>query len=381
MVSLPTAILARLAPLCIQSGHAMTDPSIPTAELLVREQGRAGILTLNRPKALNALTHPMIKTMEAHYLKWASMPRIYGVVLDAAPGRAFCGGGDLRALAEADSLDARLAFFRDEYQHNWTLECFTKPNVSLIDGIVMGGGLGISLYGTHRVAGANFLGAMPETGIGLFPDIGAGFFLPRLPGETGMYLGLTGQNFGRADAFHLGIATHCIDAAHYETIRNAMIEGDPIDPVLDSLHRHPGEGELAALRPVIDRVFSAESVEAILSRLDAETGPDAEWARETAAIIRQRAPLSLKVTYRQLREGRATASLKEELKTEFRLTSRFLVHPDLREGIRAILIDKDRSPKWQPASLDEVTDDMVAACFAPLGPDDLALQDRWTLVD
>jgi enoyl-CoA hydratase len=367
----------------IHSGDAMTDPSNPAAELLIREQGRAGILTLNRPKALNALTHAMIKAMEAQYLKWAAMPRIYGVVLDAVPGRAFCGGGDLRTLADGagDDFEATRAFFRDEYQHNWTLECFTKPNVSLIDGIVMGGGLGISLYGTHRVAGENLLAAMPETGIGLFPDIGAGFFLPRFPGETGLYLGLSGRSFARADAYYLGIATHCIDAGEYDTIRNAMIEGDPIDPVLDGLHRHPGESEIAALRPAIDRIFAAESVEAILPRLDAETGRHADWARETAAIIRQRAPLSVKVTFRQLREGRTALSLKEELKTEFRLTSRLLTRPDLREGIRAALIDKDRSPKWRPASLAEVTDDMVAACFAPLGADELELRDRWTLVD
>ena len=362
----------------------MPDPS-DAAELLIREEGRAGILTLNRPKALNALTHAMIKAMEAHYLKWAAMPRIYGVVLEAAPGRAFCGGGDLRMLVErvasGGEEGAATAFFRDEYQHNWTLECFTKPNVSLIDGIVMGGGLGISLYGTHRVAGANFLAAMPETGIGLFPDIGAGFFLPRLPGETGLYLGLTGRSFGRADAYALGLATHCIDAGDYGTIRAAMIEGDPIDPVLDGLHRHPGEGEIAALGPAIDRIFAAESVEAVLSRLDAETGPHADWARETAAILRRRAPLSLKVTFRQLREGRAAPSLKEELKTEFRLTSRLLARPDLQEGIRAALIDKDRLPKWRPASLAEVTEAMVDACFAPLGADELELRDRWTLVD
>jgi enoyl-CoA hydratase/carnithine racemase len=361
----------------------MTNPSDPAADLIIREQGRAGMLTLNRPKALNALTHAMIKAMEAHYLKWAAAPRIYGIVLDAVPGRAFCGGGDLRSVIHdaGPDLEPSRAFFRQEYQHNWTLECFTKPNVSLIDGIVMGGGLGISIFGTHRVAGENLLAAMPETGIGLFPDIGAGFFLPRFPGETGMYLGLTGRSFGRADAFYLGIATHCIDAVRHDAIRNAMIEGDPIDPVLDGLHRHPGDSEIAALRPAIDRIFAADSVEAILSRLDAETGTQADWARETAAIIRQRAPLSVKVTFRQLREGRVTASLKDELKTEFRLTSRLLEHPDLREGVRAALIDKDRSPKWRPATLAEVTDDMVAACFAPLGADELELQDRWTLVD
>lgn len=361
----------------------MTEPSSPSADILIREEGRAGLVTLNRPKALNALTHAMIRTLEAQSLKWASAARIYGVVLDAAPGRAFCGGGDIRATIEGVARDftSVAQFFRDEYQHNWTLECFTKPNVALIDGFVMGGGVGISMYGTHRVAGEKLIFAMPETNIGFFPDIGAGYFLPRFPGETGMYLGLTGASIGRADAYHLGFATHCIDAEHFDAIRAAMIEGDPIDPVLDGLHRDPGVGELAPRRAVIDRIFAGESVEAILSLLDAETGAEAEWARETAAILRQRAPLSLKVSFRQLREGRRAPSLKEELKAEFRLACRMLALGDLREGVRAALIDRDRAPKWQPATLAEVSDDMVDACFAPLGADELVLKDHWTLVD
>ncbi len=361
----------------------MSQTSSPSDEILVREEGRAGFLTLNRPKALNALTPGMLKTLETHYLKWASTARIYGVVLDAVPGRAFCGGGDLLALIEdiGTDFDATAQFFREEYQHNWTLERFTKPNVSLIDGLVMGGGVGISIYGTHRVAGENLVFAMPETGIGFFPDIGGGFFLSRFPGETGLYLGLTGNNVGRADAYYLGIASHCIDSVDFDKIRHAMIEGDPIDPVLDSLHRDPGESSLAALRPAIDRIFSAESVEAILSRLDAETGPHADWARKTAATIGQRAPLSLKVAFRQIREGRFLPSLKEELKVEFRLVCRLGVRHDLREGIRAALIDRDRSPKWQPARLEDVTEDMVEACFAPLDGRELELEDHWTLVD
>ncbi len=359
-------------------------PETPSPEeLIVREEGRAGLLTLNRPKTLNALTPGMMKTLEAQYLKWAAAPRIYGVVLDAAPGRAFCGGGDIRALVaglDAD-FEASMQFFREEYQHNWTLERFTKPNVSLIDGIVMGGGVGISLYGTHRVAGENIAFAMPETGIGLFPDIGAGFFLPRFPGRTGLYLGLTGASVGRADAFYLGVATHCIDAAAFDKIRQAMIEGDPIDPVLDGLHSDPGAGELAALLPAIDRIFAAESVEAILAALDAETGPYAEWARTTAATMRQRAPLSQKVTFKQINDGRRRTTLKDELKIEFRLVHRMAERHDLREGVRAALIDRDRSPKWQPATLEEVTDEMVDACFAPLGDLALDLDDRWDLVE
>lgn len=354
-----------------------------TDEILIREEGRAGLLTLNRPKALNALTPAMIRTLEAHYLKWASTARIYGIVLDAVPGRGFCGGGDIRTLVEGLDTDfaAAMQFFREEYQHNWTLECFTKPNVALIDGIVMGGGVGISIYGTHRVAGENYSFAMPETGIGFFPDIGAGFFLPRLPGEIGLYLGLSGVSVDRADAYYLGLATHCIDAADFDKIREAMIEGDPIDPVLDSLHRDPGKSQLVALRPTIDRVFAADSVEAILSALDSETGPHGEWARETAATIRQRAPLSLKVALRQIREGRLKPTLKDELEVEFRLVCRFAVRHDLREGVRAALIERGSAPIWQPPTLEEATEEMVQSCFAPLEIAELELEDHWTLVD
>jgi enoyl-CoA hydratase len=361
----------------------MSEPSVNGEDLIVREEGRAGLLTLNRPKALNALTLPMIRTLETQYVKWAANPRTYGIVLDAVPGRAFCGGGDIRALTDYARADPEgaLQFFREEYQHNWSLERFTKPNVSLINGIVMGGGVGISLYGTHRVAGENLVFAMPETGIGFFPDIGGGYFLSRFPGETGMYLGLTGNSVGRADAFYLGVATHCVDAAEFDPIRRAMIEGDPIDPVLDSLHRNPGESALGRLRPAIDRIFSADSVEAILARLDSETGQHADWARETAATIRQRAPLALKIAFRQIREGRHKRSLKEELAVEYRLVNRMLLHPDLQEGVRSQIIDKDRSPKWQPATLAEVTDEMVHACFAPLPAGDLQLEDRWNLID
>ncbi len=361
----------------------MSEPTTPQDDILIREEGRAGFLTLNRQKTLNALTGEMINRVEAHYLKWASTARIYGIVLDAVPGRAFCGGGDIRAaVADLDrDFNAVTQFFRDEYQHNWTLECFTKPNVSLVNGIVMGGGVGISMYGTHRVAGENLLFAMPETGIGLFPDIGAGFFLSRFPGETGLYLGLTGRSIGRADAYHLGYATHCVDEAEFDKIRHAMIEGDPIDPVLDGLHRDPGEGELAALRPAIDRIFCAESLEAILARLDDETGPHSTWAKETAAAIRQRSPISLKIAFREIRGGRHRASLKEELQVEFRLVYRVLKQPDLREGVRALLIDRDRSPKWHPATIEEVSDEMIEAFFAPLGEEEIDLKDRWTLID
>jgi enoyl-CoA hydratase len=357
--------------------------STRSLDVLFREEGRAAFITLSRQQALNALTHDMVTAMNRQYLRWASAPRIYGVVLEAAPGRAFCVGGDIRSLLDAANSDPEkaLRFFRDEYQHNWTLECFTKPNVALIDGPVMGGGVGISIFGTHRVAGEKFRFAMPETTIGFFPDVGGGWFLSRFPGETGLYLALTGRTVERADGFYLGIASHCIPAEDFHSIRHAMIESDPIDPFLDGLHRHPGDSELKKLRPVIDRAFSAETVEEILSRLEAESGPHADWARETAAAIRRSAPLSLKVTFRQLRLARQAASLKEALATDFRLASRLMTTPNFREGVRAAVIDKDRNPKWQPARLKDVTEEMVEAYFAPLDAAELTLKDHWTLMD
>jgi enoyl-CoA hydratase len=349
---------------------------------MFREEGRAAFITLNRGQALNALTHDMIREMNRRYLRWAAAPRVYGVVLEAT-GRAFCVGGDIRALIDDTSADPgkALVFFRDEYQHNWTLQRFTKPNVALIDGAVMGGGVGISIFGTHRVAGERFRFAMPETSIGFFPDIGGGWFMSRFPGESGTYLALTGKSVGREDGYYLGIASHCIAAAEFDEIRHAMIESDPIDPALDALHRDPGDSEIARRQGVIDRIFAAETVGDILARLDGETGEHAAWAQETAATIRRNAPLGLKVTLRQLRVARGAPTLKDALVTDFRLASRLVAAPDFREGVRAALIDKDRSPRWRPASLAEVSDEMVASYFAPLREDELNLIDHWGLVD
>ncbi|MEJ2118646.1 MAG: enoyl-CoA hydratase/isomerase family protein, partial [Alphaproteobacteria bacterium] len=222
--------------------------------------------------------------------------------------------------------------------------------------------------------------AMPETGIGFVPDIGGGYFFSRMPGEMGVYLGITGRSIGRADAYYTGAATHCIAAADFDKIRHAMIESDPIDPVLDDLHRDPGEGELAPLQGIVDRIFSEPTVEAILARLDETTGLHADWARETAATIRRNAPLALKVALRQIRGGKAFGSLKEALAVDFRLARAFLAAPDFREGVRARIIDKDHSPTWSPRTLEEVTDAMVDACFACQGDGELDLKDRWTLV-
>jgi enoyl-CoA hydratase len=361
----------------------MQDQPANGLHVQVREEGRAGFITLDRPEALNALSLQMIRGLEACYHKWIKTPRIYGVILESSSPRAFCAGGDIRALYELgrERADEALGYYREEYQHNWTLQRFGKPQVALINGVVMGGGVGVSLYGTQRAAGENFRLAMPECAIGLFPDVGGGYFLSRMPGETGMYLALTGASVGQADAFYLGLVTHCIPSSSFDAVRAAIVEGDPIDPVLASLHEAPGQGEIQRMRPVIDRIFSAGSVEEILARLDAETGEAGDWAHEAAAAIRRGAPLSLKAAYRLVREGKKHESLKTELQTEYRLASRFLRGRDFYEGVRAAIVDKDRSPEWRPATLEEATDNLVNSCFAPLPGGELELVDYWTLAD
>jgi enoyl-CoA hydratase len=361
----------------------MQDQPVSGPHVLLREEGRAGFITLNRPEALNALSAQMIRDLEGCYHKWIKAPRIYGVIMESSSPKAFCAGGDIRAVYDAgrERVDEVLAYYREEYQHNWTLQCFGKPQVALINGVVMGGGVGVSLYGTQRAAGENFVLAMPECGVGLFPDVGGGYFLSRLPGETGMCLALTGANVGPSDAYYLGLVTHCIPSSSFDAVKTAMAEGDPIDPVLTSLHERPEQGEIERMRPVIDRIFSAESVEAILARLDAETGEAGDWAHKTAAAIRRGAPLSLKVAYRLVREGKKQESLKSELRTEYRIVSRFLRGRDFYEGVRAVIVDKDRSPKWRPATLEEATDNLVNSYFAPLPGGELELVDYWRLVD
>lgn len=361
----------------------MTDQPNETPAILFREEGRAGFITLNRPEKLNALTHDMIKSLGPQYIKWGAPGRIYGIVLEAAPCGVFCSGGDVLAITEAAKADpvAAADYFRDEYQQDWILECFSKPHVALIDGLVMGGGVGISIYGTHRVAGENYSLAMPEVGIGIIPDVGTSYVLARLPGEMGVYLGLTGRSIKRADAYYLELVSHCVDAGDFNKVRHAMIEGDPIDPVLDDLHRAPGESELAGLQPVIDRLFAGSTVEDILANLDAEQGEHAAWAQETAATIRHNASLSLKITLRHIREARKFRSVKEALMVDFRIASRMIAEPDFHEGVRATLIDKDNVPQWQPQTLAEVSDAMVDAHFAPLTSEkELELTDHWTLI-
>ena len=343
-------------------------PAGPLAEqhLKVTNVGAMGLVTLDRPRALNALTRAMRNGFGDVLTRASRDPNTYCVVVQSASPKAFSAGSDVReilTIARTDLVTARL-MFAEEYARNWHCECFSKPTISLIDGLVMGGGAGISLYGTHRVAGEGYKFAMPETGIGLFPDVGTCHAFARMPDHIGVYLGLTGRTIGRADAFALGLATHCIAASQFDEIKALLAQAEPVDAVLDDRHAAPGEGELAAYRETIARCFAADTMEEIIARLNAVSGANTAWAQTVALELLSRSPLSLKITLRHIREA-AALDLRETLHRDYRLGCHCLEGSDFTEGVRAVLIDKDGAPKWNPARLEDVTAAMVEAYFAP----------------
>jgi enoyl-CoA hydratase len=348
-------------------------------EIELRRAGGIATLTINRPQALNALTLENYRRFAPALAGWAEDPAVRAVVVRGAGGRAFCAGGDVRAVYEAGrgirgdrSLTA--VFFREEYRLIRDIHRFPKPYIAIVDGITMGGGAGISINGAYRIAAERTQFAMPETGIGLFPDVGATRFLNRCPGRIGRYLGLSGARLAAADAVYCGFATHFVPQDRIDTLVGALAgiawqkgrEFDQVAVLLAEFAADPGPAPLAALRPAIDHCFSAETIEAILAALAAERGDAADWAAATRAGLFEKSPTSLKVTLRQLIEG-CRFDLEAALALEYRLTQHFMSAPDFYEGVRALLIDKDRRPRWQPATLAAVADAAVASYFAPLG--------------
>ncbi|MEQ1715470.1 MAG: enoyl-CoA hydratase/isomerase family protein [Hyphomicrobium sp.] len=355
-----------------ETGHSQTAPKIE-----VRRRGALVNFVLNRPKRLNALDDSMRKTLADEIPRIARNPDIYIVALTSSGARAFCAGGDVRALVAAAATDKALAraMFAAEYKLDWLLDCFSKPTISLIDGMCMGSGAGLTCFNTHRVAAENYAFAMPETAIGLFPDVGVSHLLARMPWPVGLYLGLTGRSISRADAYWLGLATHCIGAAHFEPILAALAEAEPVDAMLDALHEEPGKGPVQAEMAMIRDTFSEASIGAICAKLSKASGASKHWAETTLADLCKRSPMSLAITDRHIRACR-TLDLRETLIQDYRLAWRCLEAPDFKEGVRAALIDKDNAPKWEPALLANVTEEMTAAYFAPLGTDELALLTR-----
>jgi enoyl-CoA hydratase len=341
------------------------------SEILFERRGAAGVVRLNRPKALNAVTHGMVRALRAELDRWTSDPAITRVVITAAGERAFSAGGDIRALydlGKAGRIDDALQFWRDEYPLNMAIKNYRKPYVALIDGIAMGGGVGVSVHGSHRVAGDRFSFAMPEVGIGFFPDVGATWFLPRMPGELGAYCALTGERFGVADAVSSGVATHRIASAQFAAVLEGLTGTVSVDAVLAAFAEPVGKGPIAQRQSAIDRIFAADRLEDILDALDREgrsNSVDAGWAQKTADVIRTKSPLSLKIALAQVRRGK-NWDFESCMRAEFRIVSRIVEGHDFYEGVRAVIVDKDNKPRWRPPTLAAVNETDVERHFAPL---------------
>ncbi|MEU7187036.1 enoyl-CoA hydratase/isomerase family protein [Streptomyces sp. NPDC039022] len=345
----------------------MTDDSV-----LLRIEGGAAYLTLNRPKALNALDHAMVRRIDAALDAWEHDPTVETVVITGAGERGLCAGGDIRAIhADARTGDgsASAAFWRDEYRLNARIARYPKPYVAVMDGIVMGGGVGVSAHGSVRIVTERSQVAMPETGIGFVPDVGGTYLLALAPGELGTHLALTGAPVRAGDALLCGLADHFVPSERVAGLL-ADLAAAPVPEVLPRYVQEVPEGELAAHRQWIDPCYAAGTVEEIVDRLFSSGVPEAKEAAET---ILAKSPTSLKVTLAALRRARDLGPLERVLDQEYRVSCAALAAPDLVEGIRAQVIDKDRAPRWSPAGLTEVTDEDVARFFAPLGARELGL--------
>jgi enoyl-CoA hydratase len=336
--------------------------------ILFEKRGAVGLITLNRPRALNALTHGMCLGMAKMLAWWARDDGVKAVAIRGAGDRAFCAGGDVRAMYDSNIAGnaAAAKFLADEYRVNAMIGAYPKPYLALTQGIVMGGGAGVSVHGSHRLADETLVFAMPESAIGFITDIGATHFLSRCPGETGMYLAQTGARIGLADALALGLFSHAVQAEDHDALLAGLAEGKNPDAVIAAFAFQPAAPPpLSKERARIDMFFAAHSVEAILERLDRDGGA---FAAATAALLRARSPSALKFIFHAMREAKGK-NLQECLKMEYRVAARAVMAHDFREGVRATLIDKDGRPAWQPASLAAVSD--IAGYFATRGADEL----------
>lgn len=345
-----------------------------TDDILVRIEGHAGFISLNRPSALNALTLPMVHAMMQALLAWRDDDAVTCVVIDHADGRGFCAGGDiafLRNSALNDGGESGRKFFHDEYQLNHLLFTYPKPVVAFMDGITMGGGVGISQPARFRVATENTKFAMPETGIGLFPDVGGGWYLSRLEGRMGQFLALTGSRVAGAECLALGLATHYLpSSALAEAKARIAREGvERLDGILRTLSETPPASKIVETLVQINRHFASDAFEDILASLE---GDASAWAMKELATLRTKSPQTCKVALRQLSESLKLSDFAENMAMEYRIASRVIVRPDFAEGVRAVIVDKDNAPRWDPATAEAVTEDLIDAIFAAL-----PAQDEW----
>ena len=341
-----------------------------TEDVITRKAGSVGRITLNRPKALNALNQDMVTAMVEALQAWRDDDSVKAVVVDGAGEKGFCAGGDIRMLAESGQAgdDRAWTFWRDEYQLNTLIAEYPKPYVALIDGITMGGGVGVSIHGEFRVAGDRTMFAMPETGIGFHPDVGGAYFLPRLMGELGVWMGLTGARLKTADCIAAGVATHYVPTDSHPALIEALEtetlddDGEKVDAILEKFAGDPGQSDLGMVQPLIDAAFEGDDVEAIINRLEAA---DDAWSKAVLKILSSKSPTAVKVTLAALRKG-AELSLRDVMVQDLRVSSRLLKDgSDFYEGVRAVIIDKDNAPNWSAS----ISDADVAAYFEPLAAD------------
>lgn len=339
-----------------------------TQDVITRIDGHAGIISLNRPSALHALTLDMVHAMTEALVKWKKSAKVKCIIIDHAEGRGFCAGGDIAFLRNSALNDGGVSgrkFFHDEYQLNHLLFTYPKPVIAFMDGITMGGGVGISQPARFRVATENTRFAMPETGIGLFPDVGGGWFLSRLEGRVGQFLALTGSRVAGSGCLALGLATHYLSAEALADAkaRIAAEDVERIDGILGTLSVTPPPSKVVETLFQINRHFASDRFEDIIASLEAD---DSDWAMRELATLRSKSPQTCKVALRQLAESAKLDEFADNMAMEYRIASRVLVRPDFAEGVRAVIVDKDNAPKWDPATPEGMSDELLDTIFAPL---------------
>ncbi len=356
---------------------------LQTAEPTVKftEENRLARVHLSHTARRNAITGEMRERLISSYRNWVKDPHIYAILIESEDPNFFSAGADIREVHQAMQQGGNAArdIFQAEYETIWAMECYTKPLIYMVNGSVMGGGVGIAQHGTHMIAGENFSWSMPEVKIGLFPDVGITHLFAKMPAAIGVYLGLTGRAIDRSDAVYLDLVEHCINSTEFETIRTHFRDADPVDAVLDGLHQAPPPSELETLAPVIAKTFGQPSVEAIFTALEEIEDENKAWAEATLAELKQASPLSLKVTFEAIKRA-SEMSTEQTLAQDYTLVQHFLKNSDFKEGATAKLIEK-RAPRWAAADPKEISEATVAAFFKDPGTSQLNLPPRELGVD
>ncbi len=344
-----------------------------TLPLLVWQDGPIGRVRLNRPRALNALTRDMAQTLSDTLLSWRDDDSISAIVIDAAGGKAFCAGGDildLYTVGKSGDPEPGRAFWREEYRLNALIASYPKPYVAVMDGITMGGGVGISAHGSHRIVTERTMLAMPETGIGFLPDVGGTYLLSRAPGKIGLYLGMTGTRMGPADAIYAGFADHFIASDRLPEFIATLADGTPLAEALQTYSSPPPEGKLAGLQDKVDIAFGQTTAVDCAKKLAEMAAAGDNWAEKTHSALRRNAPLSVAAAFEAINMAKQMNTIEDCLALEYRFAHRALIGQDFYEGVRAAVIDKDKNPKWDPSTLETVSPESVAAMLSSLGADE-----------